>query len=568
VADSLRVDPAALRAAASHAEAASSSAAPGAAQVQPCAPDCVSVGASTRFSEQVDLARRYTATANDTARQLGVLLAASSRAYETQEATSAALLGEAAMDAPAGVAMPVAMPGAAALAGGEGLAAPAGEVPTAPRDIARLIEPGRGGPGPRAWENVEAGLRSDVGLLESAADQLGAAIRKTEETWASESADVAVARMRALQVWYHDHATYMRGLADSARAHVENFRKATTDIPTYKAVVDGERELRVAQEANQRSRGALRPAVVHAQVKLGQLYEASTTGYTSYTIAESVPEPRVPTPPPGRLVDSPSVISAVGPGDAPIGNRTPAPAQSSAPLAPVDQGAGVGETQTSSGPTWPPGAVDPVSPADALVDALPDTAAAAPEVVPAIIGGLVGGVGGVLGGLAGTGQKAMQGMQQVAAPMASELGQHPGGGGSPDQGGEQAAAPAESSPSGDDLKPPDDGGGATGETAPASAAAPLAAPTGAASAPAIAAPASAPLAAGTLPEASAPATGAMGPMMAPPMGAPRSGGSGDGQGERLYQERQLKVVAPPNSEPVKNRREGRERSREKDRKTP
>jgi hypothetical protein len=236
-----------------------------------------------------------------------------------------------------------------------------------------------------------------------------------------------------------------------------------------------------------------------------------------------------------------------------------------APLAPVDQGTGVGEILASSGPTWPPGALDPAAPAGSLVDAFPDTAAAVvPQVVPAIIGGVVGGVGGVLGGLAGTGQRALQGMQQAAAPMMSELGQHPAGGGSP-EGGERSSSPAES-PSSGDAKPPSDSGGAVGDTEPAWAPGPLSAPTSVAAAPAIAAPASVSPPAGTLAETSAPALGAMGPMMAPPMGAPRSGNSGDAQRERLYQERQLKVVAPPNSEPVKGRREGRDRTRGTDRK--
>ena len=573
--ESLRVDAAALRVAASHAGAASNSAAPGSAQVEPCAPDFVSVGASTRFSVQVDLARRYTAMANEMARQLGVLLDASATAYDTQEAASAAMLGGQGLPAPAGavpagMAVPAGIPGAAALLGGQGLAAPAGEVPTAPRDIARLIEHGRGGPGPRAWEAVETSLRSDAGRLDKAVGQLGAAISKAEDGWVSGSADAATARMRALQTWYQAHATYVRGLAGYARAHVQNFRKATTDIPTFKAVVDGERELRVAQEANQRSRGTLKPAVVHAQVKLGQLYQASATGFTNYTIAEAVPEPQVPTPPPGPLADSPNAIPATGPGDAPVGTRIPEPAPSSAPLAPVDQGPGVGETLTSSGPTWPPGAQDPAPPGDPLVHALPDTAAAAvPQVVPAIIGGVVGGVGGVLGGLAGAGQKALQGMQQAAAPMVSGTGQHPAGGGSP-EGGEQQPSPPAESPSGGAVKSPSDGGSAAGDTEPAWEPGPLSAPTGAASAPAIAAPASAPSAAGTLPQTAAPtpAIGAMGPTMAPLMGAPRSGNSGDEHRKQLYQERKLKVVAPPNSEPVKGRREGRDRARGTDRKAP
>jgi hypothetical protein len=47
----------------------------------------------------------------------------------------------------------------------------------------------------------------------------------------------------------------------------------------------------------------------------------------------------------------------------------------------------------------------------------------------------------------------------------------------------------------------------------------------------------------------------MGPMMMPPM---RGGGEGsEADNKQLYRERKLKVVAPANSEPVKNRREGR-----------
>lgn len=186
--------------------------------------------------------------------------------------------------------------------------------------------------------------------------------------------------------------------------------------------------------------------------------------------------------------------------------------------------------------------------------------------VPALIGGVVGGVGGVLGGLAGAGQRALQGMEQAAAPMMNELGQHPGGGESPESG-EQPSPPAES-PSGGDVKPPGDGGGAAGDTEPAWEPGPLSALTGTASAPALAVPASAAAPASALPEAAGPAVGSMGPMMAPPMGVPRSGGSGDEHREQLYQERQLKVVAPPNSEPVKNRREGRDRTRGTDRKAP
>jgi hypothetical protein len=91
---------------------------------------------------------------------------------------------------------------------------------------------------------------------------------------------------------------------------------------------------------------------------------------------------------------------------------------------------------------------------------------------------------------------------------------------------------------------------------------------GTASTPVAAAPAAAPAASVSAPaEVPAGGVGAMGPMMAPPMGA-GGGHGGDGQRDRLYKERQLKVEAPPNSEPVKNRREARDRGRGSDRKTP
>ena len=94
MAESLRVDTSAVRGAAGQARAAAEGATPGSAQVQPCARDFVSVGASTRFSAQVALARTYTTMANAMAGQFGVLLDSSAAAYDSQEAASAALLGQ------------------------------------------------------------------------------------------------------------------------------------------------------------------------------------------------------------------------------------------------------------------------------------------------------------------------------------------------------------------------------------------------------------------------------------------------------------------------------------------
>ncbi|WP_179154546.1 WXG100 family type VII secretion target [Mycobacterium avium] len=561
VADSVRVDTEVVRAAGQQAQAAGATATPGSNQVQPSASDMVSVGASTRFTAQVSLARKYTAMANTQARQFGVKLNASAAVYDDQEAQSAATLGAGggAQAAPgAGVRAGQMVP-ADLVSGGGGAGVPAGEVPASPRDVARLIETGRGGAGKKTWEAMESSLRSEAKQLDDAADQLGQAISSAGDGWQAESADSATARMRTLQTWYQGHARYVQGLAEQAQAHVQNFSKALTDVPPYRHVVDAERELKAAMQSNARSGGAYRSAVVQAQVKVSQLYQASTTGYSSYTFSEAAPEPKMPVPPPVQpSPDVPPAVPPAGPGNGPSHPPQPQHSPKGAPGEPVQGGPGVGDDLTG-GPTWPPGAVDPADPAAPLSEALPETAGGMPsEVVPGLIGGVVGGLGGLLGGLAAAPQKALQGLEQAAGPMMSGLGQHPGGG-EPQHGGEQS--PPSSEPPAGDLPSPGDlgAGGGGGDTEPAGGGGdgPLAPPTDVAAAPAAAAPASAPAAASPAPaEAPAPAMGAMGPMMPPARGTGKGSGPDNKQ---LYQERKLKVVAPPNSEPVKNRREGRTR---------
>lgn len=559
MADSIRVDTEVMRAAGRQADAAGGAARPGSDHVQPSAADMVSVGASTRFTAQVTLARKYTAMANAMARQYGVKLDASAAAYDDQEAASAATLGRGgaggpAAVVPAGYNSPAGHVVPADLAsGGMGTNLPAGEAPASPRDVARLIETGRGGTGKKTWEAVETSLRSEAKALDDAAEQLGKAIGTTGEGWQARSADAATIQMRALQTWYQGHAKYVQGLADQAKAHVQNFSKALTDVPPYRHVLDAERELKAALQSNARSGGAHRVAVVNAQVKVSKLYQASTTGFSTYTFSEAVPEPKMPAPPPvAPSADVPPATPPKAAGNGPVGPPQPQHSPQSAPLDPVQGGPGVGEKLTG-GPTWPPGAVDPGAPGDPLSDALPQTAGGLPsEVVPAIIGGVVGGLGGLLGGLAAAPQKALQGLEQAAGPMMSGLGQHPQGG-EPQHGGE--GSPPSPEPSGGDLPSPGDlGAGGGGDTEPAGGGdGPMAAPPEVAAAPTAAAPVSAPSASAPA-ETPAPTMGAVGPMM-PPMR-----GSGEGSGpnnKQLYQERKLKVVAPANSEPVKNRREGR-----------
>ncbi len=569
MADSIRVDTEVVRSAARQADAAGGTATPGSDQVQPVASDMVSVAASTRFTAQVTLARKYTALANAMARQFGVKLDASAAAYDDQEAMSAGMLGSAGLGGaaaavPAGRVVPAGpVVPADLVSGGMGASLPAGEVPSSPRDMARLIETGRGGAGKKTWQAVESTLRLEAKQLSDAADQLGAAISTTGDGWQAQSADAATTRMRALQTWYQEHARYVQGLAEQGNAHVQNFSRALGDVPPYRQVLDAERELKTAMQSNALAGGAHRAAVVQAQVKVSKLYQASTTGFSSYTFAEGATQPKMPIPPP---VESPDVAPATAPtgaGDGPVGPREPQHSPKSAPVDPVQGGPGSGQNLTS-GPTWPPGAVDPAAPADPLTDALPETGGSLPsEVIPGVIGGVVGGLGGLLGGFAGAAQKALQGMEQAGGPMMSDRGQHPPGG-EPQHGGEPSPQSPEP-PSAGDLSPPGDlgAGGGGADTEPAGGQGPLAAPTELAATPAAAAPASAPSALAPA-EAPAPVMGAMGPMMPPVRG---TGGEGSGaENKQLYQERKLKVVAPPNSEPVKNRREGR--AKPGDRKTP
>lgn len=566
MADSVRVDTEVVRSAARQADAAGARATPGSAQVQPSASDMVSVGASIRFTAQVTLARKYTVIANAMARQFGVKLDASAGAYDDQEVQSAETLGTGGAGAvvPAGPTLPAGQVVPADLvSGGVGASLPAGEVPASPRDIARLIETGRAGVGKKAWQAMESSLRAEAKQLSDAADQLGVAVGMAGDGWQSTSADAAMTRMRALQTWYQGHARYVDGLAEQAKVHVQHFSKALADVPPYRHVLDAERELKAALQSNARAGGAHRLAVVNAQVKVSRLYQASTAGFSTYTFAEAAPQPKVPTPPPGPSPDGAPAAPPVGSGEGPVAQREAEHSPKGAPVDPVQAGPGVGQDLTS-GPTWPPGSADPAGLANPLADVLPETVGSLPsEVIPGIIGGVVGGLGGVLGGLAGAGPKALQGMEQAAGPMMSGLGQHPPGG-EPRHGGEQSPQSPEPPSAGDVSSPGDLGAGGGGaDTEPAGGQVPLAASTEVAAAPAAAAPVSAP----SVPvasEAPAPGMGAMGPMMMPPM---RGGGEGfEADNKQLYQERKLKVVAPANSEPVKNRREGR--AKPDDRKKP
>lgn len=566
MADTIRVDTDGLRAAGSHADTAAQAAAPGTAQVRPCAHDYVSAGVSDRFSAMVALARSYTRIANGMAARFGVLLDAGAAAYEEQEAASAAALGAAGgliggqpLSAPPASAGAGQAGGAAsgigALLGGQPLTtappvAAAGGVPGSARDIARLIDPGRSGPGPKTWTATEASLRAEARRLDGAAEQLRAAVNTVDAAWVGPSAEAARVRLAALETWYEGHADYVRGLADVAARHVQDFRQATTQIPTWQAVTDGERELRAANDANVRSGGKLQPAVVRAQVALGRLYTDSAKGFANYTFAAASPLP--PPMPPPQIDPAPGPVPAPAPTQ-PVPTDHPVKAPKLNAVGPPDA---LGPPATAGLDVGGDEGLGPAGLGLGLDAVEPVEAAGPSEVVPVILGAVTGGVGGALGGLAGAGERMLQGVTTpLAAPMMSGLsGLHPGGGGLPDAGGSEPAAP-DAGGSGP-TTPDAGGGGEPGGTEPAGLDGPLSSlATPLASVPAAAAPVAA--AAAMSPEAVSPSMApAMGMGMMPPMMGPHGGRSGP-ENKQLYKERQLKVVAPPNSEPVKGRREPR-----------
>ena len=170
------------------------------------------------------LARKYTAMANAMARQFGVKLDASAAAYDDQEAMSAGMLGSAGLGGaaaavPAGRAVPAGhVVPADLVSGGMGGSLPAGEVPTSPRDMARLIETGRGGRGQEdvAGRGIKPALRGQAAQRRCRSTGRG---DQHNRRWlaVAQSADAATTRMRALQTWYQGHARYVRGLAEQAR---------------------------------------------------------------------------------------------------------------------------------------------------------------------------------------------------------------------------------------------------------------------------------------------------------------------------------------------------------------
>jgi len=492
-------------------------------------------------------AANYTAAADNTAQRFGTLLSVNAASYEEQERASAAALGGGSVPnvgfGTNYTGLPAPQPGSASTG------VPAGEVPAGPRDISRLIHSGPGATGMQFAADL---LRVDADRLEAAAGALAFTMTETRGAWTSDSSELATGRFGDLHGWYLGHADYVRGLAGELDIQAGHFQRARAAIPTVEAVDDAERELQVASAANQRANGRFSVAVAQAQAKLGRIYEAATTGYGNYTIATSAVSPRMPAPPP-------SLPPAMTVGEAP---PQPAPGNtgtvkqlerspSSDPTDPVGPGPGLDDV--TAGPARS-AATDPATDPPLIDPVLDQATEAVPAAAPAVIGGIVGGIGGALGGLAGAGQRALGSMQQAAAPMLSGL-EAPGGG--EPGGGEPGEPEAPQVP----HMPGGHGGGTPGGGTEPSGGGGLAAPSGGGlgATPAAAAPVAAP--ATPVTSTVAPDTGPggvpMGGAMMPPIMPGRGGASGSEADRRLYEPRRLRVVAPPNSEPVKGRREAR-----------
>lgn len=568
----LLVEPNTLRAAGSQAQAAAESAPRGATQIGPCARDAVSIGVADRLSEQAQVAYGYTVMAGHTARSFGLLLDANATSYTEQEAASAATLGNS-TSLPVPV-MPTSLDLGAPPPAGAPTAVPAGETPATPRDIARLIH---GGPGTGSMQTAAEQLRSHAEDLEIAADRLVSATSTIHSGWVSGSADTAVGRMTTLQQWYRDHADHVRGLAADVEAQADRFQSARAQIPTPQQIDQAERELRAATEANARSNGRLSSAVSQAQANLGRIHQAAVTGYSNYATA-AAPIPHIPTPPPAP----PAGRTQQAEPQQTDGNGAPAdPKQHTAvtdPVKPVEAGTGVAEI--TGGPTWPAGDVEsadlprpPVSdpdPALSPVLALSPVTEALPEVVPAVVGSIVGGAGGALGGLAGAAPRMLGGMSSALSGMPTALTGLSAPAGAPSGGGEQPQTPETSggspqtphvpeTPSGGPDLSSGGSGGEPGGTEPSGVAGPLVPAVGMAAAPEVAAPMVAPVSAAPMAAETAEAGAGFGGMMIPPFLPPGRGGQSVSEADRkLYPPRRLKVLTPPNSEPVLRRREGRQ----------
>jgi PPE family len=533
--DHLSIDPSGVRGAAANVATGATTAGTAAVAITPSAQDVTSVLVANVLGGLVSDLINDTVAANTIAAVAAGRLSDNADSYEQQEHENASALSDTGRGGP----------GAASIAGGSepslvppaAIPAPttAGTTPTSGREIAQLIH---GGPGPGALAAAAALLRTHAGRLDQAAGSIRSARWQNEASWSSDAADAAQRHLVNLEASYTSQAEQARGLADQASTQVENFQRAKNSIPSPQHFDDLERRLMAANRANNApgSVGRFSGVVAKYQTDLAEANVQATNGFGGYTGgAAEVTAMQV----------RPKVATATGgPGPMPEGTLP-------------DDGQGQDIDTAGSGvPGGDPAAELLGAPSGAASDVMS-------TLLPAVLGGVAGVAGGLLGALSGAGQKIQQAGSQLAGGLAqgasSAMGamQNGGGGSEPDTSGNSGSG---GDPSGD----LGDGGGGdpgAGGTEPASS---VDGPLSAAPASAAAAPAAAPaMYSATAPAADLAAAGGgggagapMGGAMMPPMMGGRGGGAGQDDG-KLYPERKLKLETPPNSEPVRLRREQR-----------
>jgi PPE family protein len=455
-------------------------------------------------------------------------------AYEQQEHDNGRALAEVGGRVPDAVAIVGGSPPSWVPQAATTVPASPGTTPTSGREIAQLIH---GGPGPGSLRDAAALLRTHASQLDQAADSIRSARRHNEASWSSDAADAAQTHLANLEASYTGQAERARALARQASTQVENFDRAKSLIPTPQHFDDLERRLVAANKANNApgSMGRFSGVVAMVQKDLAELNNQAVNGFGGYSAGAAGIE---------TMDVRPKPATTTGGGSGPTFNGTaPTP------------GGGQGQDPDTVG-LGTPGA----NAADEVLLVPPGGSGdVMSTLLPAVLGGVAGAAGGVLGALSGLGQKLGQAGTQLASGLAqganSALGSMPSGGGEPEKSGDSG--------SGDPAGDVGDGGGSDpdGGTEPASS---VDGPLSAGPASAAAAPAAAPaMYSSSTPAVALTGTGG-GPgmsmggglMPAPMMGGRGGGGTGPDD-RKLYPERKLKLETPPNSEPVRLRREQR-----------
>ena len=523
---SLEIDPDAVNAAGSLVAAGGSSVQPPMCEVSPAAADPVSMAVAQGFSARIAAIAAHSTAAGRLAAAWGTVLCADAAAYQDQDMINAAALRSprttagAVTDPPSPLQVTVGAPPAPAFE----TAAP----PSAARIISELIHTG---PGAGSLYAAAGRLRKHAEQLTAIESQIRSAAGELVQNWKSDAGSAAAARIVELADWLADHTDRVAATADAVEAQGDTFALARAAIPHPGVFDDLDRRIRNAYGANAVTRGAYNPVLADLYHQQAAVNAQASIGYGHYTGAAAAHQSAEPLiPPPHTAVAAPS-------GSEQAGTRAhgePATGTDPAATTALDPG------------------VDPL-PDGRLPPSLAQAGELVQEGVGAVAGAVAGSVGGLVGALGGGLNRALAGMSQAGERVLGNLAQ----GLSPEAPTTRAPSGAAGSPPGEPALAGGLDGGGDVPTEPSSGAdtGPLTAPTGAADALAAAAKPAAPMSAD--PPVPAAGGGGDGGYLPPLSGGARPGGVEPDRDLRLKPERRLKVDPPPNSEPVKGRREPR-----------